>query len=207
MTIQAMAEYLVSGYHDERKFYDQTLTYTLTGMVDEGAVYVRTALGWISEVTSLSFTEVNGPAQITGYSTGFQSFSVSNVDNGRILSSDIYVPHAFTKLSGSVEYQATVLHELLHALGFGHPGDYNGVATYADRMFHQDMRDMTVASYFGEHTPGLGVADVVALQMLYGGEIDPTTYLPENPQGLVIEAGAYANIIGTSGNDVITLID
>ena len=206
MTIEAMAEYMVRGYHDERKFHEQTLTYTLTGMTEEGAGYVRTALEWISDVTDLRFAEVDHAAHITGYSTGFRAFSVSNVDDGRILSSDIYVPHAFAQRAGPVEYQATVLHEILHALGFGHPGDYNGSASYTDRLFHHDMRDMTAASYFGEHTAGLGAVDVVALQMLYGGNADPFEYMPDDPQGLVIEADTYASVIGTAGDDVITLV-
>lgn len=204
MSVEAMAEYMVRGFHEERKFYDQTLTYTLTGMIEQGAEYFRTALGWIEDVTLLKFTEVDHAAQLTGYSTGFNSFSVSNIKEGEILSSDFYVPHAFAAYSGPDKYQATVLHEVLHTLGLGHPGDYNGTAEHYERIFAEDMRDWTATSYFGEHTVGLGVADVMALQLLYGGTVDPYLYAPKESQGLVIEAG-YEPVVGTSGDDYIVM--
>ncbi len=85
----------------------------------------------------------------------------------------------------------TLLHEIGHAMGLQHPGNYNASdaepATYADdAVYFQDSRQYTIISYFGEGNtqPGwrnVGAADtfmlhdVYALQRAYGAEMSTRT--------------------------------
>jgi serralysin len=82
-------------------------------------------------------------------------------------------------------YGAMVLvHELGHAIGVGHPGDYDseGSPTYAaDAIYYEDSRQFTVMSYFGEANTGGYFAgrysaaplldDIAAAQLEYGANM------------------------------------
>jgi len=97
------------------------------------------------------------------------------------------------------------LHEIGHALGMSHPGDYNGGGfTYErDAEFYQDSEQYTVMSYWGgEKTgavlgrfatdengqgvymggaTGLGLYDIAAAQRVYGA--NQTTYADDTTYG------------------------
>ena len=96
-----------------------------------------------------------------------------------------------------------LLHEIGHAVGLSHPGDYNaapGVSiTYENSaQFSQDSNQYTVMSYFSEHEttgqyiPGaedtLLLYDVLAMQKLYG--VDTTTRTGNTVYGFNSNAGA-----------------
>ena len=70
-----------------------------------------------------------------------------------------------------------MLHEIGHALGLAHPGNYNGnSASYADADHWNDSRQFTNMSYWGEgntgaafgHMSTLGLHDILATQIEYG---------------------------------------
>jgi serralysin len=85
---------------------------------------------------------------------------------------------------GSYSYFA-ILHELGHAMGLAHPGDYNAAPgvdlTYENAaQFRQDSQQYTVMSYFDEsatttsfdsYPDGLLLYDIYALQQLYGANM------------------------------------
>ncbi|HUF85977.1 MAG TPA: M10 family metallopeptidase C-terminal domain-containing protein [Thermohalobaculum sp.] len=86
----------------------------------------------------------------------------------------------------------TYLHEIGHALGISHPGNYNGTANYADDATHQqDTQQYTVMSYFGAGADGGGtdhhgtngwsygatplLHDILAVQAVYGANMETRT--------------------------------
>lgn len=80
----------------------------------------------------------------------------------------------------------TVLHEIGHAIGLAHPGDYNATPgvhfTYGNHaQFLQDSQQYTVMSYFGETNTGVSYGlgypdtfmlyDFMAIHQLYGADV------------------------------------
>lgn len=99
--------------------------------------------------------------------------------------------HPDGRTPGSYNTQ-TYTHEIGHALGLSHPGQYgSGDATYArNAEYAEDTRGYTVMSYFSEHDTGQDfqgfsaegplLHDISAIQHLYGANADTrpgdTTY-------------------------------
>ena len=104
---------------------------------------------------------------------------------------------------GTYGFQA-YLHEIGHALGLGHAGDYNGSARYGtDALYANDSWQATVMSYFSQsENTAIGAdrayvatpmaADLVAMGRLYG---DPGTRPGDTVYGENSTAGGSLDLV------------
>lgn len=110
---------------------------------------------------------------------------------------DVWINRAFENINsqplGSYDYLA-ILHEVGHALGLQHPGNYNAgpgqVITYGNSAAYvEDNQQYTIMSYFGAGNTGANhvyngavvyastplLHDIAALQRLYGANMSTAT--------------------------------
>lgn len=116
----------------------------------------------------------------------------------------------------------TYLHEIGHALGLNHPGNYNGSASFGlDATHFQDTRGYTVLSYFdaeqnGSNTDHFGTLgrsyaatpllhDILAAQEIYGA--DMTTRTTNTTYGFNSTAGRDALDFTQNRNPVVAIWD
>lgn len=160
------------------------------------------ALAAFSTVANISFQQIKTNAEFTNSATILIGAYTSNNDGAGAFATypgygaqavlpgavegDIWINTASisgTRISIGSYSQYVFLHELGHAVGLAHPGDYNatpGVSiTYAgSAQFAQDSGQYTVMSYFDavdsqafapQHYPDtLMMYDIFAVQQLYG---------------------------------------
>ncbi|MBW6420234.1 M10 family metallopeptidase C-terminal domain-containing protein [Rhizobium sp. XQZ8] len=157
------------------------------------------ALGDFADVSGVTFTQVNPGGRsdnatmlFSAYKTNadgagaYASYPYSTATGSQFSHGDVNLNNEYVSTTslgrGSWEY-STLLHEIGHALGLAHPGEYAaapGLAiSYANNaQFIQDSEQYTVMSYFGSHeTNGSNVRnypdtlmlyDILAVQQLYG---------------------------------------
>ena len=136
-----------------------------------------------TDATGINFFETNGVAQITFDDNATGAYENDVFSNGITTSATINIGTAWIAGDGqnlnSYSFQ-TYIHEIGHALGLGHAGNYNGSATYGvDNQYTNDSWQATVMSYFSQTdntsmansfayimTPMM--ADLIAVGAMYG---------------------------------------
>ena len=193
------------------------------------------ALQMFADVANITFVRVGSGTSGNGaysnaatillgnYSTGAADASAFAYFPGSTASSsvdgDIWVNISLPANAPTFEEAGPriLLHEIGHALGLSHPGDYNGGSpTYAaDAIYWQDSNMFTVMSYFASaeaganrsvFATGLQMHDIAAAQLLYG--INTTTRTGDTVYGFNSNTG-HASMTLTSNADasVFTIWD
>jgi serralysin len=202
-TLDQMADQLVYGFwggssHSFNVTQGSNLTVNITSLTAEGQFFARAALGMWSDILGVNFLEVLTGGQITFDDDEAGAFASSNYSSGTISSSHINVNTAWIAGDGthlnSYSLQ-TYIHEVGHALGLGHAGNYNSTADYpVDALFRNDSWNNSIMSYFSQtqnsyfrdqgfstgHILTPQAADILAISLLYGlsasTRVGDTTY-------------------------------
>lgn len=174
-TIQAMADYLTSGYWDfsetgarrgERRFEDSSLTIHWGGLQTKDRALVTEALDYWGNIAGLSFSITstksdadlvfkNGQVRDEAWSWS-KLDTKSDPDINYITRSVVNVSKDWSAIRGSTDepdeflgtYRyGTFVHEIGHALGLGHQGKYNGNVRPSQVLFDEDTLQYSAMSY------------------------------------------------------------
>ncbi|MEZ5785116.1 MAG: M10 family metallopeptidase C-terminal domain-containing protein [Xanthobacteraceae bacterium] len=208
-------------------FRQSTAPYTVSGsdistfsqLTPAEIAAVQTILGLWSSFANITFTQVNPGgytdsasmlfANYTDYYDGAGAFAFyPGSTASSSYAGDVWLNTSSVSTSslpfGGYSFFA-IMHEVGHAIGLAHPGDYNaapGVSiTYANSaQFIQDTQQYTIMSYFDETYTGassFGYADapmlfdIYAIQQLYGANFSTNT--GNTTYGFNSNAGAIYN--------------
>src|SRR5262245_46577793 len=218
-----LANFMMSGYWASpagggglpRQWQNPSISVNITNLTPAEQVLARDAFADWSAVCNLTFTFINGPAQITFFNTATalrngvvvpSAFAdTSNVQGQFLQTVTVNINSNLAPIGngpdgvGSYLF-STYVHEIGHALGLGHTGPYNAEGVYGvNNIFTNDTWQWSVMSYFDQNnfdgssvaelvTPEM--ADILAVQTMYG---PPPTSVGNTTYGFNSTAGAIYN--------------
>jgi serralysin len=223
VTMDVIADQLVNGYwggdnHHFNVTQGGSLTVNLTALTGPGQNLARNALALWSDIIGVTFVEVSSGGQITFDDNQSGAFSDGIWSNGITTSAHVNVSTQWLATYGtslnSYSFQSYV-HEIGHALGLGHAGNYNGSATFPDdASFLNDSWPSSIMSYFDQsestYYADLGfsvqwvvtpmLADIRAMATLYGlsttTRTGDTVYGFNNTSGRTVLGTTLSTIVG-----------
>jgi serralysin len=217
-TNDQIANQLTSGFwggdaHHFNVTQGGTITVDISTLNATEQTLARAALAEWSDIIGVHFQEVTSGGQIvfdhSEGSDGMIAATDANWSHGIITSAHVQISSSWVTNYGtslnSYSFQ-TYVHEIGHALGLGHSGDYNETATYPyNALFANDSWATSIMSYFSQHdstyfaaqgfsedyavTPM--VSDILAMQTLYG--VSTTTRTGNTTYGFNANAGSVYN--------------